>query len=138
MNIPDKALKCLNLALNDSAPEGEWNAAAIRFCAILRKNSVGIESFSNSPKPAFAYDRPDYCHKEREARKKPTKRAPKAAKAEPVGVMPFGKFKGQDISSLPDWYLNWCLDQEFIKEPLKSEIQKESEIRAEKSTATQS
>ena len=114
MNIPDKALKCLNLALNDSAPEGEWNAAAIRFCAILRKSGIDIAAIFPAKKSPVPRKRATW-------KPEPTKSR--------IPTMPFGKFKGQAIEDLPDWYLDWCLEQEFIKDPLRSEIETENQCR---------
>jgi DNA repair protein RadD len=39
-------------------------------------------------------------------------------------TMPFGKFKGKPIKSLPIWYLEWCIDQDFNK-ALLNELKKE-------------
>jgi Putative quorum-sensing-regulated virulence factor len=100
--IPDKAMKCLNLALNHAALEGEWNAAAIRFVAILRASNIGIESINGNPV--------------------------KRSTTHSI-VMPFGKFKGSPIADLPDWYLAWCLEQDFIKGPLRSALEQEDEER---------
>ena len=100
--IPDKALKCLNLALNHAAMEGEWNAAAIRFVAILRAGNIGIDAINGEPV------------------RKPSDQAIK---------MPFGKFKGTPISDLPDWYLAWAMEQDFIKDPIKSALQQEYDER---------
>lgn len=104
-------MKCLNLALNNSAPEGEWNAAAIRFCAILRSKGMTIEStFGPRPKKS---------------------RKPKAKPSPPAGTMPFGKFKGHPLADLPDWYIDWLLEQDFVTEPLRADIEKEAETREE-------
>jgi hypothetical protein len=100
--IPDKAMKCLNLALNHAAMEGEWNAAAIRFVAILRAANIGIDSINGDPV------------------KKPATHSK---------VMPFGKFKGSAVADLPDWYLAWCLEQDFIKEPLRAVLEREYDER---------
>ena len=32
------------------------------------------------------------------------------------GVMPFGKYKDEDVSNVPESYLNWLSDQEWISE----------------------
>lgn len=100
--IPEKAIKCLNLALNHAAMEGEWNAAAIRFVAILRDAKIGIESINGNSIKNQSHQSP---------------------------LMPFGKFKGWAIADLPDWYLKWCMEQDFIKEPIKSELQREYDER---------
>lgn len=46
--------------------------------------------------------------------------------------MPFGKFKGKLVADLPDYYLNWLLDQEEIalgKPMLYEQFQIESQYR---------
>jgi len=111
MNVSPKAIKCLNLALNEAATEGEWNAAAIRFCAILRKSGVEASSVFDG-----------------ESRKRKSQNR-KSKTADENPIMPFGKFKGVAICELPDWYLDWCLDQDFIKEPLRTKIEQESKTR---------
>lgn len=116
MNISEKALKCLNLALNNSAPEGEWNAAAIRFCAILRRDHVCVETLFERPEPTS-----------KAPRQKRTTPKPKPA----AGTMPFGKFKGQPLSDLPDWYVDWCLEQDFVKDLLRAELEKVKATRTE-------
>ena len=113
-DIPEKAVKCLNLALNSGATEGEWNAAAIRFVSILRSLKVGIECII--PKS------PDTSRE-----RKPTNRT---KSADTFAKMPFGKFKGSAITDLPDWYVDWCLNQDFIKGKLRDEIEKEHKARS--------
>jgi uncharacterized protein (DUF3820 family) len=120
MTLPLKAIKCLTLALNDSAPDGEWNAAAIRFCSILRKNGIGID-FLHIPPPMQ-----DAGPSQRQSR---NGRRREKRKSAPVSGMPFGKFKGQPFRDIPDWYLNWCLDQDFIENPLRSQLEAEIERR---------
>ncbi len=34
--------------------------------------------------------------------------------------MSFGKFRGYRLDELPDWYLEWILNQGWLKEPLLS------------------
>lgn len=36
--------------------------------------------------------------------------------------MPFGKFKGLQVSDLPDWYLSWLWQRVDLREPLRSEV----------------
>lgn len=117
MSIPDKAVKCLNLALNQSATDGEWNAAAIRFCAILRKSGIGIDFLDPPPMPGPAPYRP---------RRSPTRDKKKPG---PITTMPFGKFKGKPFKDLPDWYLNWCIEQDFVENPLRAQIDAEIQRR---------
>ena len=48
-----------------------------------------------------------------------------------MATMPFGKFKGQPIYSLPGWYLKWLLEEAEIRNPaLLSELQAERQSRA--------
>jgi hypothetical protein len=44
-------------------------------------------------------------------------------------TMPFGKYRGCFISELPLEYLDWLLDQEFIRNPLRSTLEREFEKR---------
>ena len=37
-------------------------------------------------------------------------------------VLPFGKFKGLPLDEVPLTYLDWLVDQEWLKDPLRSEI----------------
>jgi hypothetical protein len=46
-----------------------------------------------------------------------------------VALMPFGKFKGTPLESLPDDYLGWLTTIE-LKEPLLSAVAEERERRA--------
>jgi hypothetical protein len=48
--------------------------------------------------------------------------------------MPFGKFKGIDISDLPDDYLKWLASLGDLKQPLRQAIDNEVEARREPST----
>jgi hypothetical protein len=104
-------MKCLNLALNDSAPEGEWHAAAIRFCAILRRGRFTVG---------------DLWGADESTRPRPKQR-PK--KSPPHAAMPFGKFKGQLFRDLPDWYVDWCLGQDFVTDTLLESLKNESARR---------
>ena len=38
-------------------------------------------------------------------------------------LMPFGKYKGQPISSIPDSYVAWLLKEGSLREPLKRELE---------------
>ena len=42
-----------------------------------------------------------------------------------MDTMPFGKFKGEYIGDLPDWYLNWLHELRDLREPLYSAIEDE-------------
>ena len=43
--------------------------------------------------------------------------------------MPSGKFKGQDLSSLDDDYLDWLAEAIDLKEPLRSAVERERASR---------
>jgi uncharacterized protein (DUF3820 family) len=96
MKISPKALKCLNLAIHPLTTDAEWKVAAVRFCALLRKDGASID-FPN--------------------RKNPIRQASEES------LMPFGRFKGEKMDDLPDWYIEWMRDQDFIREPLKSSVE---------------
>jgi hypothetical protein len=44
-------------------------------------------------------------------------------------TMPFGKHKGRPISTLPDSYLAWLTSLPDLREPLRSEVEREIEWR---------
>ena len=44
--------------------------------------------------------------------------------------MPFGKHKGMRIEDLPFEYLEWLVDQDFLREPLARKLKAEYERRA--------
>lgn len=44
-------------------------------------------------------------------------------------TMPFGKHKGRAICDLPYDYLEWLVDEDFLKEPLRTRIQEEFDRR---------
>lgn len=81
--ITDKARKVVCLGLNESASQGEWQAAAIAVFQLWRKDGLSDEDL-------FPPDRPE---------------------PEQVGVeiMPFGKFCGWHIHAVPLDYLRWML-----------------------------
>lgn len=105
--IPPKAMKLLALALNDGASEGEWQSAAIKAVADMRRAGVPIAYFEANKKASHH----DHSH-DRDA-----------------GVMPFGKFKGAPFSELPEWYMSWILETIELREPLLSKIRDEMERR---------
>ena len=37
-------------------------------------------------------------------------------------LMPFGKHKGEQLASLPEDYLRWLIDQDWLKDDLRNEI----------------
>ena len=44
-------------------------------------------------------------------------------------LMPFGKFKGQDVRDLPTEYLLWMLAKVALRDPLLSAIEEEVDER---------
>jgi|688.fasta_scaffold1963309_1 hypothetical protein len=105
--LPPKAMKLLALALNDSATEGEWQSAAIKAVADMRKAGVPVAYFEATKKPERGFS------------------------PSPSGGMPFGKFKGTAFADLPDWYLEWIKENLELREPLLSKIAAEVARRAE-------
>ena len=43
--------------------------------------------------------------------------------------MPFGKHRGRQLCELPFEYVAWLVDQDFLREPLRSRIQEEFDRR---------
>jgi putative quorum-sensing-regulated virulence factor len=43
-------------------------------------------------------------------------------KEEIMTHMPFGKFKGEALVALPPDYIEWLLEQEFVKDPLRAAL----------------
>jgi hypothetical protein len=46
-----------------------------------------------------------------------------------MNLMPFGRFKGEKIDAQKTDYLRWLLKREYIRDPLKTEIENELERR---------
>jgi hypothetical protein len=46
-----------------------------------------------------------------------------------IDTMPLGKFKGTPIHELPDEYIEWLLNEDWLKNPLKAAIVSEKEKR---------
>lgn len=44
--------------------------------------------------------------------------------AESLWTLPFGKFKGIDVEGVPNSYLKWLLDQEWMEEKYSEAIPK--------------
>lgn len=107
--IPPKAMKLLALALNDGASEGEWQSAAIKAVADMRRAGVPIAYFETNKK-AHHHD---------------------TARERDEDVMPFGKFKGSPLSEIPEWYLAWILEAIKLRDPLLSKIRNEIERRTQ-------
>ena len=47
-------------------------------------------------------------------------------------LMPFGRFKGKPVRSLPTWYLKWLCEQTWIQIPVQREAVDEFGIRYRK------
>jgi hypothetical protein len=43
--------------------------------------------------------------------------------------MPFGKFRGQPVADLPDWYLSWLASLDDLRDPLLAAVEQECERR---------
>lgn len=59
--------------------------------------------------------------------------AHKKANSASKNKMPFGKFKGQKISDLPSWYLNWTVDKcksGWLKTAINKEVSKRQGVAA--------
>jgi len=102
MTIPPKAVKILRLALDHGAPAGEWQAAAVRFCFVLRQAGESVESLTQTTAPS------------------PRRTAIR---------MPFGRYKGKSLRSIPSDYLAWLLTLANIRPGLRRDIAKELESR---------
>ncbi len=44
-------------------------------------------------------------------------------------IMPFGKFKGEEIVNIDSGYLQWLLDNTDVREPLKAAVEAELDAR---------
>jgi uncharacterized protein (DUF3820 family) len=42
--------------------------------------------------------------------------------ADSLWVLPFGKYKGQEIETVPDSYLHWCLEQDWFCEKFPDKL----------------
>ena len=105
--LPEKALKLLALALNQGAADGEWHSAAIKAVAEMRRRGVPVAFFEIT---------------------KPNSQPPPTR---PDGYkMPFGKFKGQELTALPEWYMEWIRLNMELRDPLLSAIEAECARRA--------
>jgi hypothetical protein len=52
-------------------------------------------------------------------------------------VMPFGKFRGLEITDLPDWYIRWVAKLPNLRDPLLSSIRAEVQRRASEETESE-
>lgn len=115
----DRAIKVLTLALAPSAHEGEWQAAAIRFIYILRKEAVTVESLNLGAEAKTQY------HYE-------YKPPPKPARTRVQQYMMFGKHKGKKFSEIPEDYLKWLMNQDFLKDAVRDAVEHELQKRETK------
>jgi hypothetical protein len=103
------AEKLLRLGLCPGAHQGEWESAAIKFFASLRKEGVKAEEFLGVTNGSQPFPQ----HHEQKTRPREM-------------VMPFGKHKGEAIREIAQWhpdYLNWILDNiENLNKRLRDEI----------------
>lgn len=104
MQLPEKAIKLLRLAVDGSAPEGEWTNAAVMFVKVLRKDEWKIDS-------------------------SPSEDAPKIVEHLRKMKMPFGKHKGIEIRHLPIEYVEWMADNLDLKGRLFDAVEQELELR---------
>jgi hypothetical protein len=103
--ITSKAFKILALGLNQAAPDGEWQSAAVRFFGVLRKQGAAPEQFV-ALTGNHSVNHPEASY-----------------------VMPFGKYKGVPITDVPDGYIVWIWETMQLRDPLKSAIENELERR---------
>lgn len=101
----DKARKILRLALCDSAPEGEWQSAAVAFLRLLRKNPELVCPFFGEPEvPNLRQAEPSPCPQPEVRPTAPATRVP----AQEFRLW-FGKHKGEMLKNVPTDYLEWVL-----------------------------
>lgn len=105
---PDRLSNIADLALHESTPEPEWQAAAIAFFRVLRN--------SNTPASAVLV----------------SSEAPRPYQPERSGnaTMPFGKFKGTLLFEIPSDYLEFLLSCDWLRQPLRSKIEAELDARS--------
>jgi hypothetical protein len=102
MTIPPKAVKILRLALDHGAPAGEWQGAAVRYVFVLRKAGATVESLTQTTAPS------------------PRRTAIR---------MPFGRYKGKSLRTIPSDYLAWLLSLANLRPGLRSDITHELKTR---------
>ena len=90
MPLTETELKVLRLALDPNAITGEWESAARKFFALLRKRLVTADQFgSNGNSPAvIPQTQPDYG----------------------LTAMPWGKHRGELFKDMSPGYLKFALD----------------------------
>jgi hypothetical protein len=149
MMMNEKLRKLLTLALNASAGEGEWQAAAIKFVGKLRKDGVNPEDVNVGTTPPYRGF--DFGNFYAEAQKRQAARAqaqeydaykrarqdrytppPPQSDSFSSFRMPFGKYKGVPLSDIPPEYLTWLnkwLGRIDGFKALKEAVKKELESR---------
>jgi hypothetical protein len=126
MNLPDKAIKLLRLALCDSAHEGERQNASIAFVSILKKNGISAESLTVS---GFGGGQSTYGTKPHATSSNASSTKRQDKEEAPVFNMPFGKYKGQPISKVPSDYLYWMRDECTLGARVATALREEMERR---------
>ena len=88
--LTETELKVLRLALDPKAIQGEWESAARKLFALLRKRLATADELglNGSRLPAIPPTQPDYG----------------------LTVMPWGKHKGELFKDMSPAYLKWALD----------------------------
>jgi Putative quorum-sensing-regulated virulence factor len=105
---PTRLSNIADLALHESTPDHEWQAAAIAFFRVLRNSKTPSEALLVSTE------------------------APRKFRPEFSGSysMPFGKFKDTPLAEIPDDYLEWLLSCEWLRDPLRSKVEAELDARS--------
>lgn len=90
MSLTETELKVIALALNPSAEPGEWESAARRFVALLRKRGATSEEFNQTTggDPLVM---------------------PQTVVDWGLTICPFKKHKGEMFRDIDPSYLRWCL-----------------------------
>ena len=105
---PDRLNNIADLALHESTPDPEWQAAAIAFFRVLRNSKTPASALLVSPE------------------------APRPFRPQHSGshTMPFGKFKGLQLAHIDSDYLEFLLSCDWLKDPLRSKIEAELDSRS--------
>jgi hypothetical protein len=102
--ISEKTVKALRLALSPTAEQGEWQTAAVAAVRLLRKNGLQWEDLFRPIRQGHITDE-----------------------------MPFGKFRGWKLQSVPTDYLQWLINHaESVTQDLRNRIIFELDQRQKK------